>query len=126
MRALFVICELLLTWINSGYLLEKSFGSCDCSGNEQTLSATVSVQSLSFDPEQSVDAETVFPLQATPFKWFSLSLSLRFLTWLKSPDFRLGLVLFLSATSLLLLLTFLGAGTLLGGAGRNWGLVSAG
>lgn len=126
MRALLAVCEPLLTWINSGYLLEKSFGSCDCSGNEQMLSATVSAQSLPFDPEHSIEVETVFPLQVTPFKWFSLSLSLRFLTWLKSPDFRLGLDLFLSATSLLLLLTFLGSGTLLGGAGLNWGLVSAG
>lgn len=84
------------------------------------------MQSLPFDPEHSIEVETVFPLQVTPFKRFSLSLSLRFLTWLKSPDFRLGVDLFLSATSLLLLLTFLGSGALLGGAGRNWGLVSAG
>lgn len=106
--------------------MEKSFGSCDCSANEQTLSGTVSVKSPPSDPGDSTEAETVFPLQVTPFKWCSLSLSLRFLTWLKSPDFRLRLDLFLSATSLLLLLTFLGSLTFLGGAGLNCGLVSAG
>lgn len=39
---------------------------------------------------------------------------------------RLKLGLFLRPTSLWLLLTFLGSGTLLGGAGLNWGLGSDG
>lgn len=106
--------------------MENSVGSWDCSGEEQTLSPTVSIQSLPSDPGLRSVTVTDSPLQVTPFKWLLFSLSLCFLSWLKSPDFRLRLGLFLSATSLLLLFTFLGSGTLLGGAGLNWGLVSAG
>lgn len=122
MRGLLDAWVPLLTCINSGYRLEKSFGSWECSGNEPTLLATVSTQSLP-DPGHNIDSDAVVPLKVTPFKWLSLSLSLRFLAWLKSPDRRLRLGLFLSATSLWLLLTLFGSGTLLGGAGLkcNWG-----
>lgn len=81
--------------------------------------------SLPFDLGDNEASNSMTPLQAAPFRRLA-SPSLCFLTWLKSPDLRLKLGLFLSPTSLWLLLTFLGSGAFLGGAGLNWGTISAG
>lgn len=113
----------MLTDINSGYRLDGSSDSRELSGKEPTISPALSTLSPSLDPRDNGELSLVSPLQTTPF---TCSLSLCFLSWLKSPDLRLKLGLFLSPTSLWLLLIFLGSDAFFIGAGLNWGLVSAG
>ena len=125
MRALLWSCAPFLTCINNGYLLEGSSDSWQLSGAKSTISLGWWVLQLPFDTGDRGQSSAVSPLQTTPFKCLA-SVSLCFLSWLKSPDLRLKLGRFLSPTSLWLLLTFFGSEVLLGGAGLNWGTISTG